>query len=116
MLFHCRLQGFSGLKQVKFEASAFFNVSFSDALGTMAMEQKIEEINPHPRLNFFSGQGLFLHENIYIFQKLLQICMWLSKFPKLRFCQYVWLSCENEAVTVFPPDLDQSPKKYFPPI
>ena len=75
MLFHCRLQGFSGLKQVKFEASAFFNVSFSDALGTMAMEQKIEEINPHPRLNFFSGQGLFLHENIYIFQKLLQICV-----------------------------------------
>ena len=58
MLLHCRLQGFSALKQVKFEASAFFNVSFSDALGTMVMEQKIEEINPHPRLNFFSGQGL----------------------------------------------------------
>ena len=58
MLLQCRLQGFSALKQVKFEASAFFNVSFSDALATMVMEQKIEEINPHSRLNFFSGQGL----------------------------------------------------------
>ena len=132
MLLHCRLQGFSALKQVNFEASAFFNVSFSDALGTMAMEQKIEEINPHSRLNFFSGKarsssGLINFMRIFIFFSEIVADMYvaieISKTEILSICVtqlWEWSSyCISprfrpEPKKVFPPDLERGPPHPLP--